>query len=304
MKKMLVGLAFALSLSAVAKADTESFDSGKIKLYYETTGKGRPIVILSGGPGFDCHYMTPVVERLSKGYQVILLHQRGTGKSQVTPLDGTTINLKASVEDIEALRLHLKKDKLNLLGHSWGGMMAMAYAAKYPSRVESLILVGSGGVDLTYMPGFASRLRAKSDAKDEEIMQKIGNPDAAGDGADIANKAMARLMMKAYLSNLDATEDIVRYVKKGFYNVEVDGLMFQDLSRLPYDLKEQLSEYKGKVLIVQGKDDPIGETTVAQTKKVLPQSEVYWIDKCGHFSWAERPTAFYEVVERFLKTLE
>lgn len=128
--------------------DIESYDSGFLqvdgrhRLYYEQCGnpKGKPVVILHGGPGGGCganmrRFHDP------QAYRVILFDQRGAGRS--TPhadlVDNTTWDL---VADIEKLRRHLGIDAWQVFGGSWGSTLALAYAQAHPGQVTELVLRG------------------------------------------------------------------------------------------------------------------------------------------------------------------
>src|SRR5215207_8147541 len=104
-------------------------------LYYYVYGNGEPLILLSGGPGGTGHHMDHMINDLHKHYQIILFDQRGTGRSWTKPFDSTTINLPQAVEDLDLLRKKLRVSKLNLLGRSWGSILAAAYISKYPNRV-------------------------------------------------------------------------------------------------------------------------------------------------------------------------
>jgi proline iminopeptidase len=116
--------------------------SGGHELYFEESGnpKGKPVVFLHGGPGGGTE---PKQRRFfdPKAYRIVLFDQRGCGKS--TPFasldNNTTWDL---VADIEALRGHLKIDKWQVFGGSWGSTLALAYAQSHPERVTELVLRG------------------------------------------------------------------------------------------------------------------------------------------------------------------
>ena len=128
--------------------DIEPFDTGTLqvdarhRLYYEQCGnpKGKPVVMLHGGPGAGCG---PKMRRFHdpKHYRIVLFDQRGAGRS--TPhadlVDNTT---HALVADIEALRTHLGIDRWQAFGGSWGSTLALAYAETHPERVTELVLRG------------------------------------------------------------------------------------------------------------------------------------------------------------------
>jgi len=116
-------------------------------VYWEVCGnpRGKPAVVLHGGPGSGC---TPWHRRLfdPAAYRVVLFDQRGCGRSRPhasspeTELSGnTTGNL---IADIERLRVHLNVERWLVLGGSWGSALALAYAERFPTRVTELILFG------------------------------------------------------------------------------------------------------------------------------------------------------------------
>src|SRR5687768_12162772 len=103
--------------AGVAYAADGSFIRDGVQLHYRTVGTGTPAIILSGGPGIEVDYMVPVGEFLPDSYQQVLYEQRGTGRSKVR-LAPETMTMQHVVDDLEALRVHLKKDRLLLIGHS------------------------------------------------------------------------------------------------------------------------------------------------------------------------------------------
>ena len=128
--------------------ELDVYDSGMLsvdarhQVYYEQCGnpKGKPVVILHGGPGAGC---SAKMRRFHdpKAYRIVLFDQRGSGRS--TPhadlVDNTTWDL---VADIEALREHLGISRWQVFGGSWGSTLALAYAQAHPSRATELVLRG------------------------------------------------------------------------------------------------------------------------------------------------------------------
>ena len=125
--------------------------SEDVNIYYRDYGKGTPIVLLTGGPGQSSNALLPIAERLKDRYRMILVDQRGTGKSNLEIIDSTTITLEKYVEDINNVRNYLKIEDWVVMGHSWGGGLAMALTAKYPEHTSKLILIGSLGIDTSFM---------------------------------------------------------------------------------------------------------------------------------------------------------
>ena len=124
------------------------FNSGFLRvsplheIYYEESGnpKGKPVVFLHGGPGGGTD---PKMRRFfnPKRYRIVLFDQRGCGRSRPSAslVDNTTWHL---VSDIEAIREHLKIDRWQVFGGSWGSTLALAYSQKHPERVTELVLRG------------------------------------------------------------------------------------------------------------------------------------------------------------------
>src|SRR5215204_4670301 len=122
----------------------DSIQLSNASLYYEIKGEGLPVLLLSGGPGVSSQQLARLRDSVSLKYKSILFDQRGTGQSHTFPLDTTTINLKQSVQDIATLLKELKIDKVTIVGHSWGAMLAISFAVDHPSQINKLVLIGSG----------------------------------------------------------------------------------------------------------------------------------------------------------------
>ena len=137
----------AASLSAQkANKFPDSFTDGQYitvngaKLWVVTVGKGEPLIIIPGGPGGN-HYPYRVFDSLTvkANIQVIYFDAFGRGKSD-TAKDVKEYSLERDIEDIEGLRKALHLDKLNVLGHSYGSLVAQGYALKYGNNVSHLII--------------------------------------------------------------------------------------------------------------------------------------------------------------------
>jgi proline iminopeptidase len=114
-------------------------------LYARTIGQGRPMIVLHGGPDFDQAYLLPDLDRLKDVFQLIYYDQRGRGRSadNVQPPD---VTLSSDIEDIDRVRRHFRLDAPVILGHSWGTVLALEYARRYPTRVSHLVLMNPAPV--------------------------------------------------------------------------------------------------------------------------------------------------------------
>ncbi|ONI86656.1 alpha/beta hydrolase [Saccharothrix sp. ALI-22-I] len=108
-------------------------------LAYHETGDGPPLVCVPGGPGRAGAYLGDL-GGLDRHRTLLLLDNRGTGDSD-TPADPATYRRDRLAADVDALRAHLGLERIDLLGHSAGAGIAMAYAEHHPDRLASLILL-------------------------------------------------------------------------------------------------------------------------------------------------------------------
>jgi len=148
--KLLLHLSLAICLACLvsAKAQTAPVEIkhapgdfvvvNGAKLWYESEGKGEPFLLIAGGPG-SAHYFEPFFSVLAASNRLIYLDAFGRGKSERAK-SAKEYTFERDVEDIEGLRKALGLGKINLLGHSYGGMVAQGYALKYPDSVKRLVL--------------------------------------------------------------------------------------------------------------------------------------------------------------------
>src|SRR6185437_8657696 len=148
MKKIILLLVvFLFGATLYAQNYPSSYTDGKYitvngaKLWVVLVGHGDPIIIIPGGPG-GSHLGYRVFDTLAKDNEIIYYDAFGRGKSD-TAKDVKEYTLERDIEDVEGLRKALHFDKLNVLGHSYGGLVAQGYALKYPEHVNHLILANT-----------------------------------------------------------------------------------------------------------------------------------------------------------------
>ena len=115
---------------------------GDARLFTRVVGSGPPVIVLHGGPDFDHTYLLPELDRLAQHARLIYYDQRGRGRSAdgVRPED---VTLASEMSDLDGLRRSIGVESVGLIGHSWGGLLAMEYAARHPDRVTRLILLNT-----------------------------------------------------------------------------------------------------------------------------------------------------------------
>jgi proline iminopeptidase len=257
-------------------------------------GSGDPIVLLHGGPGMG-DYFGSFPEVLSPPYSVVSYNQRGCGPSSC---DGS-FEVEKQVADIDAVRLHLKADRMHLFGHSWGGLLAQLYAKAHPQHVASLVLccsMGNTGSKVAAMEskGIAERVIAKPKRSQAAwvfagtLMQLPGKLGDLGFG----------LIMKQLLPNYVVRPELapktfnIHYGSKRAWrgtNRSVKALGDDYLGTLSLD---------APVLIVQGEHDVIRETNAVLASR-FPAATNVRIENAGHFPWVEEPAVFSKTVLHF-----
>ena len=300
MRSLLICATFGalLTFAPGAQAQDGSFVSGGLQLYYRVQGTGAPVVLLSGGPGFDVDYMMPVVDYLA-GRQKILFEQRGTGRSRPAKLNPDDFTLRGAVQDLEALREHLKQDRLFLVGHSWGGMLAMAYAAAHPDRVDRLILLDSGGPTLEFASWFGDNIHARLRPEDEEAQRYWRDAAKRGVSADKAAIEDTRAIVPGYFFDRAKALAFAAQLTESSYHSDVNHALFADLAK-NYDVRAGLRAVDRPVLIIHGHQDPIGDKVAEDIHSLIKSSTLVYLDKCGHFPWLEQPDAMRTAIVAFL----
>ena len=287
-------------LTGAAAAQDGAIPRDGFTLYYRTEGSGKPIIFLSGGPGLEVDYMKPVGEFFPKEYQRVFLEQRGTGRSRPAKLSAEHMSLRLVVDDLEALRSQLKLDRLLIAGHSWGGMLAMAYASVHPEQVDRLILISSGGPTMEFQRWFGDNIEARLRPEDKEARQYW--MDAAKQGMPPDQTAIGglRAIAPGYFFDRAKGLAFAAQIPKGILHPDASSLLAADLVK-SYDLREGLRQVRRPVLILQCHQDPIGDKTAEDIHGLIRSSVIAYLDRCGHFPWIEQPEKMRAAVADFLK---
>ncbi|WP_340074119.1 alpha/beta hydrolase [Leptobacterium sp. I13] len=291
---------FISSITFNVFAQDSGYTTSKdVSIHYRVYGNGYPIALLSGGPGVSSSALMPIVEELKDSFQVILIDQRGTGKSLLKEVNEQTITLDNYVEDINNVRLALGIDEWIVLGHSWGGGLAMAVTAKYPGNISGLIVIGSLGIDLHYTKYLADNLRYDQEDLDninfwQDSIIKAKNPERAA-------YETYRSLLPSRLYNKADMRKIMMNFKYEPQGALVAPIMYGHLSKINYDLKPALKIYQKPTLIIQGRQGFLGGETALRIHRTIPNSQIAYIERCGHFPFIEQPDAFFKTLKTFLK---
>src|SRR5215467_635199 len=129
----------AAATSGIYPQEQGFIDANGVMIYYQLLGRGEPLMIVHGGPGASHDYFLPYLLPMARHYRLVFIDERGSGQSQKLE-DVKAYTVENMVEDVEAVRLALNLGQISLLGHSYGGVLAQAYALKYQKNLSHLIL--------------------------------------------------------------------------------------------------------------------------------------------------------------------
>jgi proline iminopeptidase len=269
-------------------------DVGGAELYAREVGKGPAIIVLHGGPDFDQSYLLPEMDRLSDSYHLIYYDQRGRGKSasNVRPED---VTLASDIADLEKVRQAFHLESVTLLGHSWGTVIALEYALKYPERVSHLILMN---------PGPASRedyvqLRKDWLEKRPEAMAQrkaIAETAAYKEGDPEAVTAYYRIHFKPALTRPEDYEKLIARMRASFTKEGVlkaraveDRLMQDTWASSEFDLIPKIKTLKIPTLVLSGDHEFIPAPSAEHIAQAIPNARLVILKGCGHFTYMECP---------------
>jgi proline iminopeptidase len=274
------------------------------KLWVEIEGSGEPLLLIPGGPG-DAHYFHPSFSILASTNKVICFDAFGRGKSDRAK-DRKEYSFNRDVEDIEGLRKALGLESMNILGHSYGGMVAEAYALKYPNRVKKLILA------CTLFS--AEMWQANNDNCNYEIrnqypeiwdslmiIREQGYHSSDKIHYNLYGELPAGLFYYYDASKADMfIHDNNPEVYYGIAGDDCDFLIGGDITNI--DFRTKLKDLKMSMLVLAGRFDRVALPRFSvQFKKYAPQAEFVIFEKSGHLPFIEEPKRFFKVLGDFLK---
>lgn len=262
--------------------------------WWGPTDPVETVVLLHGGPGISERYMEPVVPLVDNGRRRIVSYdQRGTGMSRCDSDDPAAYGLDAHAADLTRVIDSVAVGPVHLLGHSWGGIVAMDYAARHGDRLASIIAVGSAPPNHADLQIAQASMEARIAALQERGLIPTELPDDAGP-TDGLRSVLPMYFWDPTIA-LPAEAVAALEVTPG-----IGGLTWQALGE--FDLTESLRAYRGRTLLVFGEADPIGLPASEATRAALANSQLRYevMEETGHFPWFETPGRFRQILEEFL----
>lgn len=274
----------------------QRFETGGVSIYYEILGGGArtPLVLVNGGPGFDHVYMhcSDAWDRLAAGRKVVFYDQRGNGRSSAIQ-EGQSCLLADQIADLEALRAHLGLEKMDLLGHSWGGYLVMAYAARHPERIAHLTILDSAAPKIQDTAFLFKNIYPETTAREDGLAFAVELGDEGAISADL------REYMSMLFYSPAARDAMLARMDKMTYRQSVNKSVWNDLQR--FDLNPELPKFRFPVLVATGRYDfNVAPSVAWSIHRAIPGSEFAVFEKSGHLPYCDESAAFVARLETFL----
>ena len=291
-------------------------DAHRVLIYYKALGKGQPLVVLHGGPGASHDYLLPYLLPLIRRNRVIFIDERGSGRSQQLE-NPSAYTVENMAEDLESVRQGLNLGKISLLGHSYGGVLAQAYALKYPDNLTHLILCSTFS-STKRMNEVFKKLKKTMAPELRTRIEKIEKVGLFGHGKEYQKNRYIPEYMKAAWG-----EGYFPYLYQNRpdpnFDPERNGMMAWDLYRemwgsngefiidgnlISVEYTERLSSIKVPTLITVGDHDQCDPALSQEMHKKIAGSTLVILPKSGHMTFVDQPSLFISAVDEFLHPVQ
>jgi L-proline amide hydrolase len=279
------------------------------RTWYQIVGEldsvsGRlPLLILHGGPGFPHDYLEDLAGLADEGRAVVFYDQLGCGKSD-HPDDPALWVMDTFVDEVSAVREGIGLDRVHLLGHSWGGWLALEYLLRRPPGVISLILAST----CASLPAFAAETKRLKESLPADVRETIDRHEAAGTTHD---DAYVDATMAYYTQWVCRRVPFPGHVMRSFTNMReevyttMQGPEWNVTGNLQHwDVTDRLGDLDLPVLITSGQHDEMTPALIKSLIEGIPRAESMVFEDSAHLAMAEEPERYRRVVESFLSRME
>jgi proline-specific peptidase len=262
-----------------------------------------PLLVLHGGPGLPHDYLEDLAKLADGGRPVVFYDQIGCGRSDL-PADPTLWNMNTFVEEIDAVREGLALETIHLLGHSWGGWLALEYALRQPTGLASVVLAST----CASLPAFAAETRRLKGSLPTEVQEVIDGHEAAGTTDDPAYVQATRAYATRWICRLDPfPEHLMRSISgrsKDVYEA-MQGPEWNVTGNLKnWDVSARLGEIDVPVLITSGRFDEMTPALVEPLAQGISGAGHVLFENSAHFAMIEEPDRYRGVLESFHRRVE
>ncbi|MBX7067425.1 MAG: alpha/beta fold hydrolase [Parachlamydiales bacterium] len=296
MKKLLILLILFIGANATSERFIESEGA---QIFCRSAGKGNPLIVIHGGPGLSQDYLLPELYELAENNFVIFYDQRGAGNS--TGKIDQTLNLAALIRDLDHLRLTFGLEKVSLLGHSWGGLVAMQYAVDHPESIEKLILSNPAPASTKDFAKFEEEYIRRTTPLQEEINHILMSPEYAN-GNPETHEFLNRMIFCTFCHKAEDANLINLTMSQTAWTncIKINPTLWGSTLIESFDLHDRLKKLSIPTLIIHGDDDPIPLVVVQHIHESIPDSKLIVLENCGHFPYLEKKEPYFKALKEFL----
>lgn len=253
-----------------------------------------PLLCINGGMLYDHSMLWPALSPLAQRRQIVLYDQRGRGQSQA-PSTYSDASIEDDAADVGALRRVLGIRKWDLLGHSWGGGIAMLAAAMDEVGTRRLVTVDSVGPTSAWMSVLRQNVSNRL-TPDERVPFDRIDDRALGEANAELQAAYARAVYPAWFVD----GDLARSFTPPKVTSETGAAILARLRRDGYDWRARLSALSVPTLVIHGEGDALPVTVSAELVALLPRAQQRLLPRSGHMPFWEAPEVFFPAVDSFL----
>ncbi len=302
----------AASASNVYPVQEGFVDANGVMIYYKMLGRGAPLMIVHGGPGASHDYFLPYLLPLARHNKVVFIDERGSGRSQKLE-DPSGYTIENMVEDVEGVRQALGLGKISLLGHSYGGALAQAYALKYQANLTHLIL-GSTWSSSKALNEIFVKMKQNMSPELRERIDKLEAAGLFGHGKDYEKNRYTNDYMIAawgegyfpylYQNHPDPNYDPVDNGKMAWdlyremWGEHGEFVIDGNLKSVEYT--DRLAGIKVPTLILVGDHDEADPSLSQAMHEKITGSKIVVFPKAGHMTFVDDTGMFIQTVDDFL----
>jgi proline-specific peptidase len=281
--------------------------------WYRVTGESEepgkfPLLCLHGGPGATWHHMEPYQELAAEGRRVICYDQLGCGNSAVAePHDPAMWTTELYLSELAAVRAELGLDRCHVLGHSWGGMLGMAYAITKPAGLVSL-LVESSPASVPFWLTELDKLRADLPPGVDDVLRRH-EAESTTDSEEYQSAMISfydrhLCRVRPYPDWLDRCFDGLNGNPEVYHTMNGPSEFHVIGPLKEFDVTAGLGAIAAPTLLFCGEFDEVTPATVAQAHERIPGSQFVVLPRCSHMGQAERPDLTLGLVRGWLAGVE
>jgi proline iminopeptidase len=253
-----------------------------------------PLLLVNGGMLYDHSLLWPALSPLASGRQVILYDQRGRGASQA-PANPLAARIDDDAADIGALRRALGIRRWDVLGHSWGGGIALLGVAEDQAGTRRLITVDAVGPTSSWMDVLHRTAVARAGEADRAVLEALyGLPQHAPDPA--VHGAYSRASYATWF----ADPDMAAHFAPPHATSVTGAAIAAHLRREGYDWRERMRALSVPTLVIHGERDALPAVVALEWCELLPRARPALLPGAGHMPFWEAPERFFDIAGSFL----